>query len=77
MPGKSTTKNILRIFNPTVSKEWHATKNGILTPREVTAGSDKKVWWQCSKGHKWGATIKNRNKGTGCLTCYRQRSNHL
>ena len=26
--------------------EWHPTKNGNLTPQQVAAGSDKKVWWQ-------------------------------
>lgn len=25
--------------------EWHPTKNGKLTPRDVTSGSNKNVWW--------------------------------
>ena len=37
---------------PELSKEWHPTKNGDLTPYDVTVGSHKKVWWICSKGHK-------------------------
>ena len=31
--------------------------------------SVQKVWWKCSKGHEWQATIANRNKGSGCPIC--------
>ena len=31
--------------------------------------SHKNVWWKCSKGHEWEATISNRNKGKGCPYC--------
>ena len=34
-----------------------------------TGGSEKKVWWKCSKGHEWKATIVNRNKGRNCPYC--------
>ena len=35
----------------------------------VTAGSDRKVWWQCENGHEWQAVIKIRNRGSGCPVC--------
>ena len=38
---------------PELVKEWHPTKNGDLTPRDVTHGSKKKVWWLCQNIHEW------------------------
>ena len=38
-------KNDLATLYPELAKEWHPTKNGDLTPQNVTAGSDRKVWW--------------------------------
>ena len=51
--------------------EWHPTKNGDLKPENFTQWSNKKVWWQCSKGedHEWQANISNRSKGKGCPFC--------
>ena len=66
--------NCLQTLNPKLAKEWHPTKNGILTPRDVTAGSHKKVWWICKKGHVWKTTVKNRNRGAGCTFCSGQTS---
>lgn len=53
--------NCLATRNPQLASEWHPTKNGDLTPYDVTYGSDKEVWWQCEKGHEWKAIITNRN----------------
>lgn len=67
-------ENDLQTLFPDIAKEWHPTKNGELTPSDVVAGSDKKVWWKCSEGHEWEATICNRTvNGTGCLQCFRKR----
>lgn len=40
-------------------------------PSSVTAGSGKKVNWECSKGHKFIATIGNRSRtnGDNCPIC--------
>jgi hypothetical protein len=40
---------------PNLANEWHPTKNGELSPYDVTNGSNKKVWWKCAKGndHEW------------------------
>ncbi len=62
-------KNDLKTVNPDLAKEWNHKKNGSLTPENVTANSNKRVWWKCKKGHEWQATIHSRNKGTGCPYC--------
>ena len=61
--------NCLQTKNPKLSKEWHPTKNGNLTPKDITPGNNKKVWWQCRKGHEWQAIVKSRVKGAGCPFC--------
>jgi predicted pyridoxine 5'-phosphate oxidase superfamily flavin-nucleotide-binding protein len=71
--SEATDENCLQALNPSLAKEWHPTKSDRLTPRDVTVGSEKKVWWQCAKGHEWPATVNNRSKGHGCPYCYRQR----
>lgn len=43
-------ENRLAIRKPKLSKQWHETKNGKLTPFDVTYSSDKK---NCEKGHEW------------------------
>jgi hypothetical protein len=59
----------LNEIEPDLVKEWHPTANGKLTPRNVTIVYPKKVWWICSEGHEWQATIKFRSKGKGCPVC--------
>jgi len=54
---------------PRLSKEWHSTKNGKLTPYKVPSKSNKKVWWECKKGHEWESTISSRSNGRGCRYC--------
>jgi len=61
--------NCLQTINPGLSKDWHPTKNGPLTPKDVSPNSSKKVWWICSKKHVWQATVNNRNRGKGCPYC--------
>ena len=61
--------NCLHTLNPDLSKEWHPTKNRPLSPKRISPNSMKKVWWICSKGHKWQATVNNRNQGKGCPYC--------
>jgi hypothetical protein len=62
--------NCLHTVNPSLAAEWHPVKNGRLTPRDVTPGSSKRVWWRCRKGHAWEAIINSRNQGFGkCPFC--------
>ncbi len=74
--GRNASKsNNLALSNPELAKQWHPTKNGKLTPSDVTAGSDKKVWWICPNGsdHEWDAKVQERNKGSGCPICSGKR----
>ena len=73
--GKKVLKgyNDLQTVNPTLASEWHYEKNNGLTPMDVTSNSNKKVWWECNKGHEWQAVITNRNSGNGCPYCAGQK----
>lgn len=60
----------LLYLHPEVSKEWHPTKNGKLTPDQFTPGSDTVVWWLCTNcQNEWQASISNRANGHGCDIC--------
>ena len=65
------SKPSLAETHPEISKQWHPTKNGELTPTDVTYGSSKKVWWKCEEeeDHEWESTVSNRSKGKGCPCC--------
>lgn len=65
--------NCLETVSPKLAKEWHPTKNGKVTPKDVTAGSSKKVWWICNKGHEWEALVVKRSQGRGCPYCSGRR----
>ena len=74
--GKKASKenNLLTVF-PEVAKEWHPSKNNELIPEDVTAKSDKKVWWLCSKEHSYEATIKNKTlKKSQCPYCANKKA---
>ncbi len=68
----SSTNSLASLF-PEITREWHPTKNGTLTPNKIVAGSTKIVWWSCPKGpdHEWQTKVVNRtSKGTtGCPFC--------
>lgn len=61
--------NDLGTTHPDIAMEWDYVKNGNLTPQDVTAGSGRKVWWICSKGHSYQTNISSRAKGCGCPVC--------
>lgn len=62
--------NDLATTNPELAEEWYYEKNGNLTPHDVTAGSRKKVWWRCEKGHAYEQLIiKRANRGYSCPYC--------
>lgn len=61
--------NDLATINPLLAAEWHPTKNNGFLPSMVQNKSNYKVWWKCSKGHEWQATISHRSNGSGCPYC--------
>ena len=71
--------NDLQTVNPELAKQWHPTKNGNLKPTEVTANSNRKVWWlfpydDPKTGQhfdfEWSSTISSRNIESGCPFLY-------
>mgnify|MGYP001397040874 FL=1 len=70
--GQVSVTNSLEALFPEVAAQWHATKNGDVTPDQVVAGSMKKFWWKCpvADDHVWLAQVKNRtHAGRGCPFC--------
>lgn len=69
-----SSRKVLTGFNdvttthPELLQEWDFQKN-IYLPTELTAGSNKKVWWKCEKGHSWETTIGERKHGSSCPVC--------
>ena len=66
IPGE----NDLAATHPDLARQWHPTKNGVLTPHDVVAGAHRKVWWRCEKGHEWRSLVSSRaQSGAGCPVC--------
>lgn len=53
---------------PDVAQWWHCTRNE-TSPDDYTAGSSKKVWWTCHRGHEFHAAIRDVTAGHGCPVC--------
>lgn len=67
--------NDLATTHSRLAEEWDAERNGALSPFDVVAGSDRRVWWRCENGHGWRATISSRAcGGTGCPYCSGKRT---
>ena len=62
-------ENCLEKKYPNVARDWHPTKNGALTPRDVAPNSSKTVWWQCGRGHEWRRKIAYEIDSRGCPYC--------
>jgi len=65
----SPNETDLATTHPLLAAEWHPENNGALLPSQVFAGSKKRVWWRCKKGHDWSAKIYSRVIGYGCPAC--------
>ena len=67
VPGE----NDLATLRPDLAAQWHPERNLPLTPEQVTAGSRRQVWWQCSLGHVWKARVHSRTgkQRSGCPVC--------
>lgn len=60
--------NDLATTRPDLASEWDYDKNS-LSPKDVTKGSHKEVWWKCANGHSWKARISARDYRNGCPYC--------
>ena len=79
MASKSERKTVADF--PELVAQWHPTRNGEVTPVQVTAGNNKKkLWWTCPKGpdHQWQTSAGSRvRSGSGCPFCAGQRATSL
>ena len=67
---KDKRERSLAVVNPTLASEWDYLKNGSLTPNQVIATSEKKLWWLCKEcGYSWKSAVSDRNYGHGCPRC--------
>jgi len=69
--------NCLATKSPDIAKQWHPTKNGKLTPKDVTCGCNKKVWWLCpSCNNSYESQINSRTRvdGSNCPYCAGQKA---
>jgi len=64
--------NCLRTTHTQLAAEWNTEKNGDVTPDNVVAGSEERVWWICEEGHEFHTTVAARTRGAGCHVCTHQ-----
>lgn len=78
--GKTVKQGIndLATVMPSVAAQWHPTKNGELSPTQITAGTPQNLWWKCANGHEWQMRMTDMAKSfvaghSGCGICYRMK----
>lgn len=57
---------------PHIAAFWNYNKNE-RRPEDYRPHSGKIVWWKCTKGHEWSASIKSMSRiqtTSGCPYCY-------
>ena len=66
--------NDIATTNPEALSEWDFEKNIGVDPRNLQAGSEKKVWWKCPRGHSYQMQIDLKVKyGHKCPVCSKGR----
>lgn len=66
IPGE----NDLASHFPAVAAQWHPDKNAPVTPKQVSAFSNQRVWWRCELGHEWQAVVAARTtQNADCPYC--------
>ena len=61
--------NDLNTLFPQIAAQWDYSKNGSVSPSDVTTGTNRKFWWKCEKGHSWETSISTRVQGGNCPYC--------
>lgn len=70
--NKVCEDNCLATKRPDLVEEWSDKNN--ISPKEVSYGSKKRVWWVCSNGHEWISSINNRTNNYECPHCSKRIS---
>jgi len=69
IPGETD----LATTHPHMLEFWSSRNE--LSPADITAGSQKKVWWKCTRGHEWEAQVFSVVlDGCGCPYCSGRRA---
>lgn len=64
----------LRTGKTALLDSWDQEKNGGLTPKDLSYGSKRSVWWRCGQGHAWQAMLYSRSTNhSGCPVCAGKR----
>ena len=61
--ARVSAERSLAVKHPELIAELHGTRNGELDPYTIGAGSHRRLWWQCPRGHEWQTTINTRSRG--------------
>jgi len=72
---RTTSERSLPATHPELAAEWCAARNA-LGAHEVSAGSNRVVWWRCVRDphHEWEAQVRARARGRGrCPWCSGRR----
>lgn len=66
IPGQT---DLAAVF-PQVAAQWHPSRNGTVTPQQLSPYSNRKTWWLCDRGHAYSAAVAARTmSGSGCPYC--------
>lgn len=60
--------NDLQTTHPEIAKQWHHDKN-VISSKEVSAGSNRKIWWEDEFGHVWEQKVQKRTRKDNLLGC--------
>jgi Probable Zinc-ribbon domain len=66
---RASADNCLAATHPHIAREWHPTRNGLLTPSAILATSTVICWWLCPCGTEYSRQVCGRIRSTGCTKC--------
>lgn len=70
----SNMKKINSVASTELIKSWNYSKNGKISPENISLGTHKKFWWVCENGHEWQSSVYSRSsQKCGCPYCAGQK----
>ncbi|EMI19311.1 hypothetical protein RMSM_03769 [Rhodopirellula maiorica SM1] len=68
---RADSKTCLAAVDAEIAATWHPTRNGDVTPADVTRQSATKRWWMCGTNpeHVWSQSVQNRVNRRQCPEC--------